>query len=124
MQETVTTSFGSALSTAFFGYVLTIVVSLAAAVLIWGVVKTLERMQSKSKAKAAPSAVSISVAPEPEPIDESAQHAAVIAAAVYAHLGAHRLVHIGEAAPSIGWRSTGRSIHQTSHMPRRSADKG
>lgn len=122
MQEAVTTTVGSALSTAFFGYVMTIVVSLAAAVLIWGIVKTLERMQGRGKAAAASAAVSISVAAEPEPADETAQHAAVIAAAVYAHLGAHRLVHIAEAASSVGWRTTGRAIHQTSHSPRRSAD--
>lgn len=124
MQETVTTSVGSALSTAFFGYVLTIVVSMAAAGLIWVVAKALEAGQKKAKLKAQSAVVSVSVAAEPEPVDETAQHAVVIAAAVFAHIGAHRLIHIGEAAPSVGWRTTGRAIHQTSHMPRRSADKG
>lgn len=109
------------------GYGLMVVVSLAAAVLIRGIVIALQGMQKAQKARAAaapgPAAVQISVEPEAEPVDERARHVAAIAAAVYAVVGAHRLVYIGEGRPSIGWTTTGRTIHQTSHMPKRSPQR-
>src|SRR5512147_706885 len=51
--------------------------------------------------------------------DQSAEHAAVIAAAVYAMLGARRLVYLGEAVPGRGWTAELRSRLHTSHMPRK-----
>ena len=61
--------------------------------------------------------VSISVVPER---DQNAEVAAVIGAAVFAVLGAHRLVRIGEAPgrAAAGWTSQIRSRLHTSHAPR------
>ena len=50
--------------------------------------------------------------------DVNAEHAAVIAAAVYTVLGAHRLVYVGEARRAAGWASDLRSRLHTSHSPR------
>ena len=104
---------------ALMGYGLTIVVAMAAAGLIWLIVQTLEAMQKKKRVAAPPTAVQVAVAPEPEKVDETARHVAAVAAAVYATLGAARLVYVGEGAHSPAWASTGRTIHQTSHMPKR-----
>jgi hypothetical protein len=104
---------------ALMGYGLTIVVAMAAAGVIWLIVFTLETLQKKKQVAAAPTAVQVAVAPEPEKVDETARHVAAVAAAVYATLGAARLVYIGEGAHSPTWTSTGRTIHQTSHMPKR-----
>jgi uncharacterized BrkB/YihY/UPF0761 family membrane protein len=103
------------------GYGLTIVVALAAAGFIWLVVAVLERM--KKKPQAAPAVVSVAVVPEATAQDETARHVAAIAAAVYAALGAHRLVYIGEAAGQPAWRTTGRVLHHSSHMPKRSPQR-
>jgi hypothetical protein len=100
-------------------YGLTIVVAMAAAGLIWLIVITLEAMKKKGTAATAPTSVQVAVAPEPEKVDETASHVAAVAAAVYATLGAARLVYIGEGAHTPTWTSTGRTIHQTSHMPKR-----
>lgn len=102
---------------AVFGYGLTIVVAIAAAFLIRGIVLLLEAMHHK---KAAPEpATPVQVAVAAPPADDTERLVAAIAAAVYATLGAHRLVYIGEAAPGTPWTTTGRTIHQTSHLPRR-----
>jgi hypothetical protein len=103
-----------------FAYGLTIVVAMTAAGLIWLIVYTLEAMQKKRQVAAAATTVQVAVTPEPEKVDETAQHVAAVAAAVYATLGAARLVYIGETTPGGTWTSTGRTIQQTSHMPRRS----
>lgn len=58
--------------------------------------------------------VSVSVLPER---DERAEHAAVIAAAVYATLGVRRVVRVGEARPAPGWTSQVRTRLHTSHAP-------
>jgi len=52
-----------------------------------------------------------------QPNDEASRHLAVIAAAVYAVVGPHRLVYIGPAERGPMWTSIGRVIHQTSHAP-------
>jgi hypothetical protein len=49
--------------------------------------------------------------------DENAEHAAVIAAAIYATLGVRHIVHIGEARPSSSWTSEYRMRVHTSHAP-------
>ena len=119
-----TSEFGvsEAVVQGLIGYGLTITVALLTACVIWGVVTALESMQKKKKAAAVevPTAVSVSVEPEPEPEDDTARHVAAIAAAVYTAIGAHRLVYIGEARTGATWASTGRVLHQTSHMPKRS----
>lgn len=112
---------------ALIGYGLMIVVSIAAAALIRGIVLSLQGMQKAQKARIAaaqpPASVQISVEPDTSEVDEKARHVAAIAAAIYAVVGAHRLVYIGEARPSSGWTTTGRAMHQTSHTPKRSSQR-
>ena len=50
--------------------------------------------------------------------DRALAIAAAIAAAVYAVIGAHRLVHIGEAQRGAGWTTEIRTRLHTSHTPR------
>jgi hypothetical protein len=107
---------GPSISLAVFSYVLMVVIAGLAAVLIRGIVVVLASIKAKQKKPEAATAVAISVAPA---IDETAAHVAAIAAAVYAILGAHRLVHIGEVPRGPAWTYTGRTMHQTSHAPRR-----
>ena len=106
--------FLGSLQTSIFAYVLMGVVSMLAAVMVQGMVVVL-RHAGRKKAEATATPVSISVAPA---VDETAAHVAAVAAAVYTVLGAHRLVHIGEAAPGAAWTATGRLAHHASHMPR------
>jgi hypothetical protein len=72
-------------------------------------------LAAQSKKKAPPTPVVVSVTPAR---DESAEIAAAIGAAVFAVLGAHRLVYIGEARPGFGWTSEIRTRLHTSHAPR------
>ncbi len=111
---------GESVWQALFGYGLTLVVAALAAGMIWAVVYVLEHLHHRREAalKAA-TPVQISVAPEPPPVDETAHHVAAVAAAVYAVLGASRLIYIGETARGSAWTTTGRVVQQTSHMPKR-----
>ncbi len=60
--------------------------------------------------------VAVSVMPER---DVNAEHAAVIAAAIYAVLGARRrIVRIGEARPAPGWALRARTREAPSRPPR------
>jgi hypothetical protein len=60
--------------------------------------------------------VEVSVMPER---DVNAEHAAVIAAAIYAMLGARRrIVRIGEARPAPGWAFRARTRVAPSRAPR------
>lgn len=104
----------TSLTTGLFAYALMAVVAMLCAVLIWGLVKLLARVGDR-QAKLTPTPVLVSVTPAR---DESAAVAAAIAAAVYAMIGAHRLVYIGEARSSFGWTSEIRSRLHTSHAPR------
>jgi hypothetical protein len=90
-------------------YGLAIVISMLVAVMIWGVVITLEKIQKKPEAKAAPVAVAESAAAE----DTAAGDIAVIAAAVAAAFGSVRLVRI-EHTGSTGWRNAGRALQNAS----------
>lgn len=104
---------GSVISLALFSFGLMAVIAGLASVLIRGIVVLL----AGAKRKAPPATpVAISVAPA---VDETAAHVAAIAAAVYAVVGAHRLVRIGETARDAGWTATGRLAHHGSHAPRR-----
>ena len=107
---------GGSVQTSIFAYLLMAVVAMLTAVMVQGIVIALERMQHRRRAGVAPTPVSISVAPA---VDETLAHVAAVAAAVYAVLGAHRLVHIGEAMRGPAWTATGRLAHHASHMPRR-----
>jgi hypothetical protein len=115
---TVTVSEGAMLS--LFAYFLLVVIGLLAAILIRGIVFALagaKRTRERQVAVATP--VQVAVAPEPAQIEDTSAHVAAIAAAIYAVVGAHRLIHIGEPRPSYGWTTTGRVVHQTSHSPKR-----
>jgi hypothetical protein len=101
-----------------FAYGLMAVIAVLSAFLVQGIVLGLERIQHTKKAVAA-TPVAISVAEARPAIDETAHHVAAIAAAVFAVVGAHRLVYIGEVSPREAWRITGRQLQQTSHLPKR-----
>jgi hypothetical protein len=92
-------------------YAVAIVVSFVIAGLIWAMVAGLGALKTRS---AGPAPV-----PAPPPIDAGADDIAAIAAAVYATIGAHRIVHI-EDAPHRGaeWVAEGRLAHHHSHHPR------
>ena len=101
--------------TSIFAYVLMAVVAMLAAVMVRGIVIVLQRAgQRRDMMSRTP--VSISVEPA---VDERAAHVAAVAAAVFAVLGAHRLVRIGEGAPAPTWTAAGRAAHHLSHSPRR-----
>lgn len=104
----------SAVGMSAFAFGLMTVIALLCAVLIRVIVAGLARAQS-ARAAAAPTPVSVSVT---EARDETAAHVAAVAAAVYAVVGAHRLVRIGEPGRSPIWSTLGRTQHQTSHTPR------
>ena len=82
-----------------------------------GVVLALFPYLNRLNTKLQGTPVSVSVMPER---DQYAEHAAVIGAAVFAMLGAHRLVRIGEAPGrgAAGWTAQIRSRLHTSHAPR------
>ncbi len=106
---------GSVISLALFSFGLMVVIAALASVLIRGIVVVL----AGAKAKAPPAATQVAISVEPA-VDETAAHVAAIAAAVYAVLGAHRLVHVHEVPRGPGWTTTGRLAHHASHLPRRS----
>lgn len=107
-----------------FAYLMTVVVALLAALMIRGIVLALEgakRTRQKRVAQATP--VQVAITPEEAQQEDKAAHVAVITAAIYAVIGAHRLIYIGEARPSYGWATTGRALHQTSHSPKRAPQR-
>lgn len=89
-------------------YGLAIVVSLAVAVVIKLIVVILGALERMPAAAPKPAAT-----PGPSR-DVVADHVAAISAAVYAMLGAHRIVRIEEQR-QIGWVTEGRLAHHTSH---------
>jgi hypothetical protein len=96
-------------------YGLVIIISMLVAALIRGIVITLSKLQKKQAAPAAraPAAATPAVAPDP------AQHdIAVIAAALYAMVGAHRIVRVQDRR-GAGWTAEGRFAHHTSHAIQR-----
>ncbi len=106
----------SAIGMSAFAFGLMTVIALLCSVLIRVIVAVLARAQSaRAQATGAPTPVSVSVT---EARDETAAHVAAVAAAVYAVIGAHRLVRIGEPGRSPIWSTLGRTQHQTSHTPR------
>ncbi len=90
-------------------YGLTIVVSLAVAVVIKVIVVALNMLERKPAEPAQPIAV------PPAPFAVEADHIAVIAAAVHAMTGAHRIVHIETGPHQSGWAAGGRQAHHSSH---------
>ena len=102
-------------------YLVVIVVSMLVAAVIRGIVIVLSRQAEKEAAKAPvkpaapvvrPTVMASSGVPQ--------EHLAVIAAAVAAMMGAHRIVRIETPDRGFGWTSEARSSHHTSHLPRAS----
>ncbi len=89
-------------------YGLAIVISMFVALVIWGIGVSIS---SQTKREAPGSKVTMS-APV---VDEAEADIAAIAAAVYAMLGAHRIVHIEDVGRGLSWTAEGRWMHQTSH---------
>jgi hypothetical protein len=99
---------GDVLVKALWVYGLTIVVSLAVAVVIKLIVVVLNALERRPAVPAEP-------APVVEPAhDVLADHVAAIAAAVYSTVGAHRIVRIEEHRHSE-WVVEGRAAHHASH---------
>ncbi len=89
-------------------YALAIVISMAVAVMI----KLIVLAVAVSRTDAEPAM------PQPRQAAGAAppqQHVAAIAAAIYACLGAHRIVHIEERSRNRAWTSEGRTAHHVSH---------
>lgn len=123
MEETAI-GIGEVITLSGFAYLLTVVVALLAAVMIRGIVLALEgAKRTRERKLAAVTPVQVAVAPEPAQLEDTTAHVAAIAAAIYAVVGAHRLIYIGEARPSYGWTTTGRVFHQTSHSPKRAPQR-
>jgi hypothetical protein len=96
------------------------VVSMLIAAVIKLIVVLLNVLERKPAAALAPAA------PAPAPSwpaaakaqEIAADHLAAIGAAVYAVVGAHRIVHIDAAREGSGWSAEGRLAHHASHaMP-------
>jgi hypothetical protein len=113
-------TLNTAIDTALIAYGLMAVIAMLCAVMIRVIVVVLASAQDKAKAKAAaaagaPTPVLVSVTPQR---DQNAEIAAAIGAAVFAVLGAHRLVYIGDARQTASWTGELRSRLHTSHTPR------
>jgi hypothetical protein len=91
-------------------YGLAIVVSMVIAVVIKFIVVGLNALERK------PAATPNAAAPLPAPsFDVGADHVAAITAAVYAMIGAHRIVHIEGTHRGAEWVVEGRLAHHDSH---------
>ena len=94
-------------------YGLAIVIAFATAVVIRGIVLVTGRVGSAEASADAPAS-----APVARPVaGVPPEHIAAIAAAAYAVLGAHRIVHIDDVGRGQAWTAEGRMMHQTSHRP-------
>lgn len=97
-------------------YSIVIVVSMLVAVVIRGIVWVLSRQATVT----APVIAKPAAVLQPDVVGIPQEHLAVIAAAVAAMFGAHRIVRIESAARGYSWTAEARSVHHTSHTPRAS----
>lgn len=88
-------------------YALAIGISMAVALLIRGVVAMVSLRQRKLDSE--PASAPVAAPPDLE------GHIAAISAAVYAMIGAHRIVHIRAQGRQGAWTVEGRLAHHTSH---------
>jgi hypothetical protein len=98
--------------TTLWMYGLAIAVSMGVAVIIKLIVLalgTLEKKPALAPAASARPAVAAEIAGVP------AEHVAAIAAAIYAIIGEHRILHIQDAHRHDGWTAEGRLAHHHSH---------
>lgn len=93
---------------AFQIYALAIFVSLVVAVAIRGIVSALSAIK-------APQAKQPTTDEAAQPSDVVQGDLAAIAAAVYAMLGAHRIIHIEDRGRGYSWTAEGRAAHHASH---------
>ncbi len=110
-------SVGAVFVQGLIGYFITIVVALATAGLIAGLVKGLRALDKGQPAPVAARPASSAMAVPDEA--EIARRVAVVAAAVTTMAGRTRIVRIEEGAVPGLWRTTGRAIHHRSHTPHR-----
>jgi hypothetical protein len=76
--------------------------------------------KNETEAEAPQAAVAVAAPAGPAPTAAPAiasDDIAVIAAAVYAMLDTHRIVHIEDTNRGVIWTAEGRWMHQTSHTP-------
>lgn len=118
MEETAAIGVGAGLMQGLIGYLITIVVAMATAAMIAGVVRGLGALK---KVPAAPAAAPVPAVAVNAGVDEAeiARRVAVVAAAVATVAGNTRIVQIGEAPVPGMWRTTGRALHHGSHTPHR-----
>lgn len=109
-----TESLSSVMLQSAFSYVLMAFIAVICAVIIRLIVLLLARTQKPSIVVAPPLTVSAKPA-----VDESAMTAAVIAAAVHAFMGAHRIISLTEARDQSAWAHQARARHHISHAPHR-----
>ncbi|MBT8420548.1 MAG: hypothetical protein KJO08_06765 [Gammaproteobacteria bacterium] len=109
MNETLSFADASYLSIQVYG--LAIVISLLVAVVIRGVVGVLSKLEKKVDV-ASPTDV---VATDKHGND----HIAAIAAAVWAVVGPHRIIHIESRERGQVWTAEGRLVHHASHAVNR-----
>jgi hypothetical protein len=83
----------------------------------WRIIAALQARVSHEDAVAGASAT-FAAAPAPASLAAPAEDIAVIAAAVHAMLGAHRIIHLEAIRSSQAWAIEGRWMNQTSHNPR------
>ncbi len=98
---------GEYFTLSFSMYGLAIVISLLVAVLIKGIVLSLGMVRKPASVEQTPSTAA--------PVDETEDDIAVIAAAVYAAMGGHRIVHIESKDRGFSWKAEGRALHHASH---------
>lgn len=100
----------------FVIYGIVIVISMLVALVIRGIVWMLSRQAAQAEAKAPPKPVPAALPPVIAGIPQ--EHLAVIAAAVAAMMGAHRIVRIDAPGRGYSWTAEARTVHHTSHAPR------
>jgi hypothetical protein len=89
-------------------YALAIVISMAVAVMIKLIVLVASGRKPQARPVVQPRGTVAAAGPP-------AEHVAAIAAAIYAYLGAHRIVHIEERSRNRAWTAEGRTAHHVSH---------
>jgi predicted lipid-binding transport protein (Tim44 family) len=118
MAETTTMGVMAGLVQGLAAFLITIIVALGTAAMIWLVVRGLGALRPGEAVATKPTA-SAAVAPAAVDEAEIARRVAVVAAAVATAAGRTRVVRIGEAPVPGLWRTTGRALHHRSHTPHR-----
>jgi hypothetical protein len=83
---------------------------------IW-VVKGIKSLSNKDGAESETAAAPVAAGPEATAAPAANDDIPVIAAAIFAMLQSHRIVHIEDAHRGVIWTAEGRWMQQTSHNP-------